>query len=203
MPPTAGTRGRKRKRAQDDEDNTAAEIAMEVIRDALDMLRTTLTKLENMIKDASHGPSEALHALQLDAISTHSKIMDLHFEMISAKASDANIEREAHSFQRQAFKLHQSLDKVKQPQVMTPEPSPIKITLKPGTRRQTRNSNGATDTRGEANLATQAEDADKNPADTADVAIQVNEVALMPPKIPVPFDVESKVKRLLDTSSRS
>ena len=79
------------------------------------MLQETLKTLAIMIKDVCPGPSDNLRTLQLEALSIHTEIMGLHLDMLSNKAGDSNIERQAHSFQRQAFKLHQSVLKL-QPQ---------------------------------------------------------------------------------------
>ncbi|KAK7976284.1 hypothetical protein PG989_014747 [Apiospora arundinis] len=195
MPPAAGTRGRKRKRTQDDEDDTSRKVAFEVSRDALDMLRETLHKLQGLIKDASTGPSDNMRTLQLDAMVIHSKMMDLHFEMISPTAIDANMEREAHSFQRQAFKIHQKVDKL-QPQLMTPESSPAKIKSKTSTERPTRNYSRAADTPDEANMASHTEDVEETPHETADMAIQVNEAELVLPQASVSSHTQTKIKRI-------
>ena len=59
-------------------------------------------------------------------MSIHGEIMGLHLAMISARASDENIERDAHSFQRKAFKLHQSVGRI-QPQSVKPKVTTTRI----------------------------------------------------------------------------
>ncbi|KAK8131121.1 hypothetical protein PG984_007559 [Apiospora sp. TS-2023a] len=187
MPPSSGTRGRKRKRpVQEEVDDTPGEVAMEVTREALEMLRETLSKLEGMMKDACHGCPDNLRTLQLDAMSIHTDIMGLHLDMISARASDENIERDAHAFQRRAFKLHQMVSKL-QPQSVKPKAAATKIK----SRLHARDSEVAKEAPGSVSIASQTED-----VETSDVATQTTELEPRLPEVSDSLQPESKLLKI-------
>ncbi|KAK8085461.1 hypothetical protein PG997_006732 [Apiospora hydei] len=199
LPTPPRTRGRPRKQSQvtgDDDDDTPGVIAFQVTREALDMLRETLAKLESMIKDTCQGCSDGnLRTLQLDAMSIHNDIMGLHLDMISAQASDANIEREAHSFQRRSFKLHQAVNKMP-PQKTKPKAAPTKIKLKQTTRRQTRDSSAATEAIEKAEMATQTEQEKKKLVETAELAVQTKDLEPSFPAVPASLRAEHKISKI-------
>ncbi|KAK7992367.1 hypothetical protein PG996_012601 [Apiospora saccharicola] len=219
MPPSSGTRGRKRKRpVQEEVDDTPGEVAMEVTREALEMLRETLSKLADMMQDACHGCPDNLQSLQLDAMTIHTDIMGLHFDMISVRASDENIERDAHSFQRRAFKLHQTVNKL-QPQSAKPRVTGTRIKymyptfklwsyrtnlcilrLKGRPRRHAQDLAATQEGPGNANVAIQTED-----VETADVATQTMDLEPSLPKVSATLQENGKIGKIprffLDTLS--
>ncbi|KAK8044432.1 hypothetical protein PG993_004456 [Apiospora rasikravindrae] len=216
LPTPPRTRGRPRNQAQlaGDDDQTPGEVAFQVTREALDMLRETLANVEGLIKDACNGSPDNLRTLQLDAMSIHNDIMGLHVDMISAKASGANIEREAHFFQRRAFKLHQAVNKM-QHQKLKPKAAATRVKsaspvfqlwcqltnfcttrLVPNPRRQTRDSDEAKQAIERAEMATQTEEEKKKLVETADLAIQTKDLELPFPEVSASLRAEAKVAKI-------
>ncbi|KAK7943822.1 uncharacterized protein PG986_012935 [Apiospora aurea] len=216
LPTPPRTRGRPRKPSKlsgEDDEDTPGELAFQVTREALDMLRETLAKLEGLIKDGCQGCPDNLRTLQLDAMAIHNDIMGLHLDMISAKASDDNIEREAHSFQRRSFKLHQAINKM-QPQDPKPKvvaakiksvslafqlqfqrTDPSIIRHKAGTRRPPRDSDTVTALE-KVEVATQTEAENKERAETVDLAVQTKDLAPSFPAVSASLRAEHKISKI-------